>query len=63
MKQVTVKTNTRQYEVQLNNASDGDTLTPSMAKAAREIAFGVGTYATVTDGSTAYRVTKTVRKI
>lgn len=62
MKTVTVKTSNRQYEVNLNNAEPGDALTPQMSRAARDIAFGVGAYVTVSDGSTAYRVTSTTRK-
>lgn len=63
MKQVTVKTANGQTQVNLNNASDSDTLTAKMAKAARNIAAGVGASATVSDGNDTYRVTRSgVRK-
>ena len=58
MKQVTVKSVSDQRQVNLNNASDGDKLTEEMAKAARNIAFGVGANATVNDGRSAYLVTR-----
>lgn len=56
MKTVTVKSVSGQVQVNLNNANDGDKLTPNMAKAARNIAFGVGANATVSDASIAYLV-------
>jgi hypothetical protein len=63
MKQVTVKSVNGQVQVNINNANDGDELTPKMAKAARNTAFGVAANATVTDGNKKYRVTKSgVRK-
>jgi nitrogen fixation protein FixH len=63
MKQVTVKSVSGQTQVNLNNASNGDALNARMAKAARDIAFGVGANATVTDGQGTYRVTRSgVRK-
>lgn len=47
--------------VRLNNHEN---LTPTSAKAARDIAFGISANATVTDGHTTYRVTRSgVRKI
>ena len=58
MKQVTVKSASGQVQVNLNNASDSDTLTTEMARAASRIAFGVGAHATVSDGETTYRVTR-----
>lgn len=63
MKQVTVRSANGQVEVKLNNANDGDRLTPSMAASARNIAFGAGANVTVSDDSDVYRVTKSgVRK-
>jgi hypothetical protein len=50
-------------EVRLNNADDADRLTPGMARAAVQIAAGLGAWGTVSDGQTTYRVTKSVRKI
>lgn len=58
MKQVTVNSVNGQVQVNLNNANDSDKLTAKMAKAAREIAFGSGANATVSDGKTTYRVTR-----
>ena len=58
MKQVTVKSVSGQTQIKLNNARDNDTLTARMAKAARDIAFGVGANATVTDGKNTYRVSR-----
>ena len=40
-----------------------DTLNARAARAAREIAFGLGAHVTVTDGETTYRVTKRARKM
>jgi hypothetical protein len=63
MKQVTVSSVNGQVEVRLNNATNNDSLTASMAKAARDIAFGVGANATVSDGESSFRVTRSgVRK-
>ncbi len=58
VKQVTVKSVNGQTEVRLNNAIDSDALTAKMAKAAQEIAFGVGANVTVYDRRTTFRVTK-----
>lgn len=64
MKQVTVKTASGQMEVRLNNAADTDALTARMAKAARNIAYGIAANATVTDGVATYRVTRSgARKV
>ena len=49
-------------QVELNTQSN--VLTAQRARAAREIAFGVGASATVSNGFVAYRVTsKTTRRI
>lgn len=63
MKQVTVKSVNGQVQVNINNATNSDELTPKMAQSARNTAFGVAANATVTDGRKIYRVTKSsVRK-
>lgn len=40
-----------------------DKLTASAARAARNVAYGVGAHVTVTDGETVYRVTRSTRKV
>ena len=58
---VTVSTRDQTAVVNLNNHTK---LTPTSARAARDIAFGVGAHATVKAGYTCYRVTKSgARKI
>lgn len=58
---VTVSTRNQTVIVNLNNHTK---LNPTSAKAARDIAFGVGAHATVKAGYTAYRVTRSgARKI
>jgi hypothetical protein len=59
--QVTVSTKNQTVQVNLNNHS---TLNPTSARAARDIAFGIGAHVRVTDGSTTYRVTRSrARKV
>ena len=63
MKTVTVRTASGQHTVKLIAADETDELTGNLARAARNIAAGVGAYATVTDGRSTYRVTKSVRRV
>ena len=62
MKTVTVSGFWQVRQVRVNGRED-DALTPKVARDAVAIAFGYGSYATVTDGKTSYRVTSRVRKI
>ena len=57
MKQLTVKSQTGQVEVQLNNVASDATLTPKLARRAARIAYGVAANCTVVDEDIAYRVT------
>jgi len=50
-------------EVRLNRYCESDPLTPEMARAAVQIAGGVGAWGYVWDGSRHYRVTAGVRLI
>ena len=63
MKQVTVSREGQTVIVRINAATDNDELTPRLARRARNIAFGLGAWATVTDGDKTYRVTKSTRRI
>jgi nitrogen fixation protein FixH len=51
----------RTVQVELNNH---DKLDAKAARAAREVAFGIGAHVTVSDGKTTYRVTRaSTRKV
>ena len=56
MKQLTVKSQTGQVEVQLSNVAPDATLTPELARRAVRIAYGGAASCTVVDGDIAYRV-------
>jgi len=64
MKQVTVRSKTQGWTMVEIRGRDTDELTPSMARAAVEIAFGLSASAVVRDGRKVYRVTpKTTKKL
>ena len=59
MIEVTVTTKTRNLALTATVVlPNPERLTPIAARAATEVAFGVGTHATVSDGEIMYRVTK-----
>ena len=62
MKTLNVTTNDRLAQVKVRG-SDTDELTPRMARAALQIAAGLGAYGIVSDGRKAYKVTKTTRRL
>ena len=64
MKEILVKSAAGTVFVKLNRYSNSDELMPEMARAARDIAFGLGASAVVSDGPKRYWVTwHSVRKM